>query len=539
MAHPDSQEQSLHQPEPGQARASLEDAHAEVAAIAQENQALKSRLALLELQRREAEARAARAAQGAARSGELLAQSMGVLSKEQELRVALEAASVLANQLRSVNEALMATNNHLEQRVAERTTALEEANGKLERLNQHLRNRVEIETATRTKAQAELFQIQKLEAIGQLTGGIAHDFNNLLTVITGGLQLLAQEREQQRRDRLIGRIQEAAWRGAHLTQRLLAFARRQPLHPERLDLARHMESMRELLGHALDESVEMHFDLEPELWPVEADVAALELALLNLAVNARDAMPNGGTLLLAARNQTIGANATGRRSLQPGEYVDISVVDSGTGMPPELVEKVFEPFFSTKTDGKGTGLGLAQVYGFARQSGGGAWLDSTLGAGTAVHIVLPRSLRPPVEPASDHPPVTAMRRDRRLKVLVVEDDDNVAAMVLEMLGELGHSAMRVATTVSALAVLSGSEPFDLVFSDVLLPGGSGLDLARELARRQEQVPLILTSGFGGGMTERLAAAKLPFLRKPYRIEALRQVIATALQGHEPPVGAEV
>jgi CheY-like chemotaxis protein len=388
-----------------------------------------------------------------------------------------------------------------------------------------------VETAARSKAQAELFQMQKLEAIGQLTGGIAHDFNNLLTVITSGLQLLTHPRDEAHRDRVLGRVQEAAWRGAQLTQRLLAFARRQPLHPERLDLAQHMESVRSLLMHALRENIETRVEVEPGLWPVEVDVAALELALLNLAVNARDAMPEGGRLLLVARNEPLPEEGTGRLNLEPGDYVRISLIDNGVGMAPDMLERVFEPFFSTKPDGKGTGLGLAQVYGFARQSGGGAILESSLGEGTGVHILLPRSHRaPPLAPdPQEHRPAAGAGRRERLKVLVVEDDDSVASMVLEMLEELGHSGMRVATVAAALALLASVSDVDLVFSDVLLPGGgSGLDLAREMGRRAMAVPLILTSGFGGGMTQRLAAANLPFLRKPYRIEALRQAIDAAV-----------
>jgi CheY-like chemotaxis protein len=200
-------------------------------------------------------------------------------------------------------------------------------------------------------------------------------------------------------------------------------------------------------------------------------------------------------------------------------------------MAPEVLDKVFEPFFSTKEDGKGTGLGLAQVYGFARQSGGGAVVESASGKGATVHILLPRSHRPPVVvPSLGAEETSEPHQYDHLKILVVEDDDSVASMVLDMLAELGHSGMRVATVASALALLMSTHDFDIVFSDVLLPGGgSGLDLAREMSRRGMAVPLILTSGFGGGVTQRLAAANLPFLRKPYRIEALNQTIGAAMQ----------
>jgi signal transduction histidine kinase len=514
-----------------QSRVSVEDAQAEIAVLTDENGRLKSRLSAAETARAEAEARELRVREEAARSMDLVTRTLRQALDEQELQAVLEESSSLAEELRAANEALMVANDALEQRVSDRTLALDAANAELERLNAHLRAQVEVETAARAKAQAELFQMQKLDAIGQLTGGIAHDFNNLLTVITSGLQLLAQPRDAAHRDRLLNRIQEAAWRGANLTQRLLAFARRQPLHPERLDVPGHMDSMGALLGHALREDIELRLDVASDVWPIETDIAALELALLNLAVNARDAMPDGGTLILSARNEPLSNGAHGRLELPPGDYVRMSLIDNGTGMPPELMERVFEPFFSTKPDGKGTGLGLAQVYGFARQSGGGAMLESALGEGTAVHILLPRSRRPAPRPrAADSASATAAYHGGRLKILVVEDDDSVAAMVLEMLDQLGHSGMRVATVASALAVLSGVDEFDLVFSDVLLPGGgSGLDLAREMGRRRMAVPVILTSGFGGGVTQRLAAANLPFLRKPYRIDALRQAIDAALR----------
>jgi signal transduction histidine kinase len=514
-----------------QSRISVEDAQAEIAALTDLNSRLQSMLSAAETARAGAESRELRVRDEAAKSMELVTRSLREALGKQELHAVLEESSVLAEELRATNEALMAANDALEQRVSDRTLALDDANAKLERLNAHLRAQVETETAARAKAQAELFQMQKLEAIGQLTGGIAHDFNNLLTVVTSGLQLLAQPRDQAHRDRLLNRIQEAAWRGAQLTQRLLAFARRQPLHPERLDVPAHMDGMGALLGHALREDIALRFDVASDVWPIETDIAALELALLNLAVNARDAMPDGGTLILSARNEPLPDGASGRLELSPGDYVRISLIDNGTGMPPALMDRVFEPFFSTKPDGKSTGLGLAQVYGFARQSGGGAVLESTLGEGTSVHILLPRSRRPaPRLRAPDVAPATAAYSGGRLKILVVEDDDSVAAMVLEMLDQLGQSGMRVATVASALAVLSGVDEFDLVFSDVLLPGGgSGLDLAREMGRRRMAVPVILTSGFGGGMTQRLAAANLPFLRKPYRIEALRQTIDAALR----------
>src|SRR6202046_4039618 len=222
--------------------------------------------------------------------------------------------------LRATNEALMAANDALEQRVSDRTLALDDANAKLERLNAHLRAQVETETAARAKAQAELFRMQKLEAIGQLTGGIAHDFNNLLMVIINGLQVLAQSGDVRLRERALRRTQEASWRASELTRRLLAFARRQALHPERVDLPQHVEAPRELLCQGVRENIQLHTDLAEDVWPLEADFGALELALLNLAVNARDAMPDGGKLTISARNILVDALIAVRHAVGPGEY---------------------------------------------------------------------------------------------------------------------------------------------------------------------------------------------------------------------------
>ncbi|MBN8907552.1 MAG: response regulator [Rhodospirillales bacterium] len=445
----------------------------------------------------------------------------------EELRVMLEESTMLAQELHAANEALAEANRELDRRVSERTAQLDAALVELERMNAELNRRVEEESTARAAAQAELFQAQKLDAIGQLTGGIAHDFNNLLTVIINGMQLLGQPRmDDERRARLIRRTEEAAWRGADLTRQLLTFARRQPLHPERIDLARQFESLYDLLVHSLRDDITVQTEFPPELWPVEADLGALELAVLNLAVNARDAMPSGGTITLSACNRTLTESWSGAL---PGDYVELVVRDTGSGMAPDVLARAFEPFFTTKGRGEGTGLGLAQVYGFAKQSSGSAWVGNAANGGAEVHMVLPRSTRPP-------PGQSAARETNdgpqapRISILVVEDDDDLGAAVLEMLEELGHAGTRVPTVAAALAALSGQTPVDLVFSDVLLPGGSsGLDLAREMQRGGIQIPMILTSGYGGDMTEALASVNLPFLRKPYQIEALRRAIDEAIR----------
>jgi signal transduction histidine kinase len=254
--------------------------------------------------------------------------------------------------------------------------------------------------------------VQKLEAIGQLTGGIAHDFNNLLMVIINGLQMLAQSKSPAQRERALRRTQEASWRAAELTRRLLAFARRQALHPERIDLAGQMDNLRELLSQGLRENIELRIDVASDLWPIEVDFGALELALLNLAVNSRDAMPNGGVLTIAAHNSPVDEVRAARRRIATGDFVEVLVADTGSGMSPEVLEKVFEPFFTTKNAGNGTGLGLAQVYGFAQQSGGTAWVESRPEEGTVVRLLLPRSRREAVKEAPEPGPASAATQQR-------------------------------------------------------------------------------------------------------------------------------
>ena len=521
-----------------QALVSLEDAQNEISALVRERDALAAAG-----ERHLTAWRSAEASAGTLRAN--LADAMEMLIRQQasaaansatdeELAVAFEEAQTLAEELAAANDALTRSNHDLDCRVAERTSALDEANRSLELINADLQRRVDEETAARQEAQSRLFQSQKLEAIGQLTGGIAHDFNNLLTVITSSTQFLQRADDPARRARLVHRIEEAAWRGADLTRRLLAFGRRQPLRPDRVELAIQAVGLTELLRHTLREDIQIQMQFDNGVWPAEADVAALELALLNLVVNSRDAMPNGGQIVVTARNTAMRNGQSARWGLAEGDYVEICVTDTGMGMLPDVLERVFEPFFTTKEPGKGTGLGLAQVYGFVKQSGGTAWVESRLGRGTSVHLLLPRSLRERGGEATQGgtADVRTPHDVGPISILVVEDNEDVAAAVIEMLVQLGHEATHVGSVGAALGVISGDRPIDLVFTDVLLPGGgSGLDLARELTQRKPDVSVVLTSGYGGGVTGRLAAANLPFLRKPYRIEALKMTIEEALGQH--------
>jgi two-component system NtrC family sensor kinase len=391
---------------------------------------------------------------------------------------------------------------------------------------------LQAEAARRETAEAALQRSRRLEALGQLTGGVAHDFNNLLQVVTSGLALLDRSPEGARRQAVLAAMRQAAERGGRLTQQLLAFARRQPLAPQPLDLAERLGQVRELLERSLRGDIRLDLDLPPGLWPAQADPTQLEVALLNLAVNARDAMPRGGVLSISASNVTLpmGADPDGL----VGSFLRISVRDTGEGMPPEVLARAFEPFFTTKERGRGTGLGLAQVYGFARQSGGATRLESVAGCGTVVQLLLPRAAE--IQPRADAPKAApAPSPASSLSVLVVEDDAEVGALTEELLRQLGHRTTRVATAEAALGALADGRHIDLLLTDVVIPGGrDGLDLALEARRRRPGLPVLLASGFAGA-PNRVAASGLPLLRKPYAQEELQAAIEAVVR---PPVVAE-
>jgi len=406
----------------------------------------------------------------------------------------------------------------LEAQVVARTAELATANDEL---------RAQI--AERARMEDALRQAQKIEAIGQLTGGIAHDFNNLLMVIIGGLEMLDSQADAKRRRRLMDGMRQAAQRGAGLTRQLLAFSRRSDLKPEPIDLALQIGGMRELLDRSLGGDVHVELDFKPRLWPVEVDPGELELVVLNLAVNARDAMAHGGTITIRAENVTDPDDRD-----QGGECVRLSVVDQGSGMTDEVKAHVFEPFYTTKDVGRGSGLGLAQVHGFAQQSGGSVRIESTVGEGTTVSVLLPRSRRLPVQGAR-HPADDAARASRpRMSgsVLLVEDDDEVAALVTEMLEELGYDVTRTASAAAALGALSNGRSIDLVFSDIMMPGGmSGVELARELRSRRRNLPVLLTSGYEEAARAGAKAEGVRILAKPYRLDELATALATAITTH--------
>ncbi|MDB5692909.1 MAG: response regulator, partial [Alphaproteobacteria bacterium] len=400
-------------------------------------------------------------------------------------------------------------------------TALRRANRQLEERAEALGRanaELQVQVDERAKAEEQLRQAQKMQALGQLTGGIAHDFNNLLTVIQGSADILRRPGlEEAKRIRFATAIVQTATRAAALTSQLLAFARRQPLRPEVMDVNERIVVMTELLDRALGERVAIRTDLQSGLCPIEADLAQLESAILNVAVNARDAMADGGTLTIATREAAL---ADGRRA------IGVSVADTGAGIPPEILEHVFEPFFTTKSVGRGTGLGLSQVYGFAAQSGGEVKVESEVGRGTIVTLILPCSDKDEAAAESEAGARGAARRTG--DILVVDDNEEVGLLAEALMIELGHRVTRAKSGIEALR-LANQKRFDLVVTDVVMPGMSGLDLAERLKAVLPDVPVVLTTGFSDEIA-RSGTGGLPVLFKPYRLDGLAAAIDDALAG---------
>jgi PAS domain S-box-containing protein len=389
---------------------------------------------------------------------------------------------------------------------------------------------VAIDVTARKTAEAQLAQAQKMEAVGNLTGGMAHDFNNLLGVIIGNLDLL---RDRQTGDpeagELTGEALDAAMRGADLTQRLLAFARRQPLQPERTDLNRLVSGIGNLLKRTLGEQIGITLQLGAKVWPVVVDPAQLESSLTNLATNARDAMPKGGDLTIATSNRHLDADyASQYAEVAPGDYAMIEVTDTGTGIPPEIAGHIFEPFYTTKEQGRGTGLGLSMVFGFMKQSGGHINLYSEVGIGTTFRLYLPRAAGAAEITAAA--PAEPLARGVGETVLAVEDNASLRRVVVRQLGELGYRVIEAEDAQTALRVLE-SEPVDLLFTDIVMPGGSsGYDLAHAAQLRWPDLKVVLTSGFPEIKTNGNGAApNLRLLSKPYRRDDLARAIREVLE----------
>lgn len=386
--------------------------------------------------------------------------------------------------------------------------------------------RFEQEVTRREAAEVALKQAQRLEAVGQLTGGVAHDFNNLLMIVSGNAERLRGIVVQEPRARqALDAIAIAVQHGSDLIRQLLAFSRRQTHEARIVDLAGRLPTVQAMLQSSLRGDISISVDVAEGTWPVYVDLSELELALLNLAVNARDAMSGGGSLELSARNVIV-------RPEDPlgiaGDFVAVAVADSGCGIPPEMLGHVFEPFFTTKEVGKGTGLGLSQVYGFATQAGGTAAVASEPGRGTTVTLYLPRALgRATAEPHSESIAEAPRERQKQLRVLLVEDNSAVAEVTRGLLEELGHIVHVACDVASARkALITDDKEIDIVLSDIVMPGdANGLDLAREIRReRGDAIKVILATGYSDQVQ---AAAKEGFtiLRKPYDAKALRSALA--------------
>ncbi|HUB14071.1 MAG TPA: response regulator [Acetobacteraceae bacterium] len=405
-------------------------------------------------------------------------------------------------------DALTRGAEELERLVSERTASLQRA------------------MLEREKAEAALAQAQKMEAVGQLTGGVAHDFNNLLTAVLGSLQMIAKRSQDPQIRRFADNARRAAERGARLTQQLLAFSRRQRLAPEPVDLRRLVSDIGDLLTRAVGATVALETRFAADLSPAFVDPAQLELALLNLAINARDAMPEGGALtiesfVLPAVPPDLAED------LAPGSYTALAVTDTGTGMTLDVQERAFEPFFTTKEQGKGTGLGLSQVYGFVRQSGGAVKLRSAPGEGTTVTIYLPRSH---TMPSAETPEYHVLPSPvRPASILVVDDDDDVRELVVTMLQELGYRVTAAENGQVALDLLLGDAAFDLLLADVAMPGLSGAALVRKARDAGRAPPVLFATGYADLATYQSGLEGEDMIRKPYRMADLASRVDRAVR----------
>jgi PAS domain S-box-containing protein len=361
--------------------------------------------------------------------------------------------------------------------------------------------------------QKQLAESQKLDALGQLTGGVAHDFNNLLMVISGSLHFLKKSAGNDAKVlRAISAIETASKRGAALTNQLLTFARRQSVNPQAVDLAERIAAVREVLETGVGSAVILAFDIAENVWPVTVDISEFETALVNLVINARDAMPAGGTIRISARNVTL----TDEPNV--GDHVAIAVTDSGTGIAPDVLSKIFDPFFTTKPVGKGTGLGLSQVHGFAHQAEGTVRVESELGKGTTVTMLLPREVvRRQIDSRE------ALTTGGSGTVLLVEDNPDVASVSASLLEQLGYTVRRVSDAETALCEIE-RDGIDLVFTDIVMPGiMDGLKLAHRLKEIRPHLPILLATGYSDAAAS--VRGDFPILRKPYEIHELSQAIA--------------
>jgi PAS domain S-box-containing protein len=385
--------------------------------------------------------------------------------------------------------------------------------------------------AVRQQAEALLHQAQKMEVVGQLTGGLAHDFNNLLMIIGGNLDLIRRRVTDNQVTSRLDQVLLAVQRGAKLTQQLLAFSRIQSLSPESVCINDLLPNIELLVRRAVAAEIEVRFELAPAPWCCRVDPNQLESAILNMAINARHAMPKGGSLTIATENITLEEEAAATMGeITPGRYVLFTMTDTGTGMSPAVLARVFEPFFTTKGVGQGSGLGLSQVYGFARQSGGHIAIESHVGRGTSVRLYLPWT-----EPSQRARPVQEQRGDeqapavQRAGVLIVEDDAELRELVAQLVRGLGYQSCSASTAAEAMDTLARNPDVGLVFTDVLMPGGmNGFELAAEIRRRRPDIAVLITSGFPGNfLPDAQLGAKFEIIRKPFTEAELAAAISRA------------
>jgi two-component system NtrC family sensor kinase len=383
--------------------------------------------------------------------------------------------------------------------------------------------RLHDEAERREIAEDALRQAQRLEAIGQLTGGVAHDFNNLLMIVSGTVQRLRRQVSDDKEIQLLDTITNATQRGESLTRQLLAFSRRQTLQPYVIDLAERLPEIKEMLSRSLRGDIAIRVVVPRRPCSVKVDPNEFELALLNLAFNARDAMPSGGTLTITAK--PVSMRGKGSEDGLSGEFVAVRIADTGTGIPPDVLPRVFEPFFTTKEVGKGTGLGLSQVYGFARQSGGTASITTSVRAGTAVTLFLPRTWETPAQPRrqTEAAPVALPAGT----VLLVEDNAEVAEVGQAYFEQLGYQVRHAASAQAGLDLIESEDRIDLVFSDILMPGGmNGLQLAEAVRRRFPEVVVLLTTGYSSSAQDAVRRG-FEVLQKPYDISGLERALRQA------------